>query len=67
MKRGHHLPVVTTTRDFAFGLIGKSSENFYPPALTDEIKAREYHVKYVRTHGNYASGEQKKAQLQLVS
>jgi hypothetical protein len=64
MKRGHVLPSITEVRDFAFGVQTNLSENaksvIYPSALQDEIVARENHEKYVRTHGDYDPGEQKK-------
>eukprot|EP00759_Apiculatamorpha_spiralis_P016670 PhF_6_TR2275/c0_g1_i2/m.3942 len=54
MKRGHALPAITETRDFAFGVQTNLSENakmvIYPSNLQDEIKAREDHERYVRTH-----------------
>eukprot|EP00760_Papus_ankaliazontas_P016891 PhM_4_TR16921/c0_g1_i1/m.30003 len=64
MKRGHVLPAIVETRDFAFGVPTNTSENaktvIYPSALQDEIQAKDDHAKYVRTHGDFDPGEQKK-------
>ena len=64
MTRGHQLPSITERHDFAFGRKTNHSENagtvIYPPALEDELKVREDHEKYVKTHGDYAPGEQKR-------
>ena len=64
MSRGHVLPQHTQMRNFAFGTSTNLSESagtlIYPPALEDELKVRENHDKYVKTHGDYYPGEQKK-------